>query len=411
MKFYFWLILCSFFYLTAQGQRICGTLSSLPSSGANSGIYLRELPPNAPPRDTSANEIITIPVVVHVIFNNSVQLISDARVKAQIDALNRDFRMMNADRALIPDAFKSRAADARIMFCLAQVDPEGRPTSGIVKRYTTAAPFKTAEAMKFDASGGSNAWDTRNYLNIWVCSLFGRILGFSSLPGADAATDGVVISHDVFGNGSGLRAHFDMGRTATHEIAHWLGLKHIWGDAECGDDGIADTPPQLTYNYGCPTFPRMSTCTANADGEMFMNFMDLTNDACMYMFTKGQVNKMRAQFALGGVRNSLLRSYRCDSSFASGAPLPQDTLPKAIKPVSITVYPNPARNEVNIRYSATQHTQGRKAILYAASSIPLASFALKGSTAFINVSALPSGVYVLKVETDTGIISTKLIKQ
>ncbi|RYY69927.1 MAG: hypothetical protein EOO13_08045, partial [Chitinophagaceae bacterium] len=149
------------FCLTAQ--RVCDI-------GNNTQQYFRgtnEDGPQStvPPRDTSINEIITIPVVVHVLFNSNLNNISDAQVLSQIDVLNRDFRFLNADRSGIPTAFKTVAADARIMFCLAQVDPQGRPTTGILRRYTTVAGYKVADDMKFKSKGGSDAWDSKNYLN------------------------------------------------------------------------------------------------------------------------------------------------------------------------------------------------------------------------------------------------------
>ncbi|RYY42807.1 MAG: zinc metalloprotease, partial [Chitinophagaceae bacterium] len=297
------------FCLTAQ--RVCDTDNNLLQfyRGSDAGPDS-----TVPPRDTSVNEIITIPVVVHVLFNSAGQNISDAQVLSQIDVLNRDFRLLNTDRDNIPAAFKSIAADARIMFCLAKVDPAGRPTTGILRRYTTLPAYRVADDMKFKAKAGSDAWDSKNYLNIWVCAMQGRTMGYATPPGGDPAKDGVVINYDVFGNKGTLRRDFNQGRTATHEIGHWLGLKHIWGDDDCGDDEVWDTPRQTSYNFGCPVFPRKSYCSPNDNGDMFMNFMDLTNDACMYMFTNGQKQKMRAQFAINGQRNSFLRSYRCDGS-------------------------------------------------------------------------------------------------
>ena len=409
MKFYFWLFLCSLSWMFSKGQRVCETdkyIASLP------GYYSseREFPPNAPPRDTTPNEIITIPVVVHVLFNNSVQRISDEKIFSQIAALNEDFRMLNADKLNVPEAFKSKAADARIMFCLAQVDPQGRPTTGILKRYTTVTNFREADAMKFKAKGGSDAWDAKNYLNIWVCSMFGRALGYASLPGGDPAKDGVVINYDVIGRGQGQRQNFDKGRTATHEIAHWLGLKHIWGDAECGSDEIADTPPQTSYNIGCPVFPRPSYCSVDGNGDMFMNFMDLTNDACMYMFTNGQKNRMRSQFAIGGPRNSFLRSYRCDGSFATGAPLPQDSLPVAIVADKILVYPNPVQNELWVKSNSPATLQGKTLQVLNTEGKLLLTHLLQSNKEKVLLNRLTPGLYLVKINSAEGVKSFKIVK-
>lgn len=371
--------------------------------------------PVIPPRDTTVNEIITIPVVIHILFNNSVQNISDEQVLSQIEVLNKDYRLLNADNVNTPAVFRSKAADARIMFCLAQVDPQGRPTTGILRRYTTLPYFKVADDMKFKSKGGSDAWDSKNYLNIWVCSMMGRTMGYATPPGGDPSKDGVVINYDVFGSKGRLRTDFDKGRTGTHEVAHWLGLKHIWGDEDCGNDDVGDTPTQLSYNFGCPSFPRRSYCSnGDSNGDMFMNFMDLTNDACMNMFTQGQKNKMRGQFALGKSRNSFLRSYRCDGSLASGAPLPQDTLPVAVierkieDPVSI--YPNPVRNELMVKSKEDVTLSGKTAIVYNNTGRVVLTYKLKSKQSTIPMQHLLPGVYILKIGEASDQKVFKLVK-
>src|SRR6218665_1219548 len=202
MRFYLWLMLCSLSWITGTAQRICSS-DDYVQHYFSPAVAGREMPPNGPARDTTPNEIITIPVVVHVLFNNAAQMLTDERVYAQIAALNNDFRMLNADHINVPAAFKSRAADAMIMFCLAQVDPQGRPSTGILRKYTSQKSFYETDAMKDASKGGSEAWDSKNYLNIWVCALSSRTLGYATPPGGDASKDGVVISYDVFGNGSG----------------------------------------------------------------------------------------------------------------------------------------------------------------------------------------------------------------
>ncbi|MBC7937420.1 MAG: T9SS type A sorting domain-containing protein [Rhizobacter sp.] len=400
------------FCITAQ--RVCD-IDSYTKNNFNSQVLERGETPSGPARDTAVNEIITIPVVIHVLFNSATENITDAQVLSQIEVLNRDFRLLNADKANIPVAFKPKAGDARIMFCLAQVDPQGRPTTGILRRYTTLPIFKVADDMKFKSKGGSDAWDSKSYLNIWVCSMLGRTMGYATPPGGDPSKDGVVINYDVFGDKGRVRGDFDKGRTGTHEIAHWLGLKHIWGDEDCGDDEVGDTPTQLSYNFGCPSFPRKSYCSnGDSNGDMYMNFMDLTNDACMNMFTIGQKNKMRAQFALGKPRNSFLRSYRCDGSFASGAPLPQDTLPVKLVVVKkedpIQIYPNPVQNDLYIQAKETATLSGKTAIVYNNLGVVVLRVILKSNKTTIPMQNLVPGVYMLKIGEASDRKVFKLVK-
>ncbi len=257
-------------------------------------------------RMTARIGITRIPVVVHVVWNTAAQNISDAQIQSQIDVLNRDFRMTNPDIGQVPAAWQPLTADARIEFFLAATDPNGNPTNGITRTPTNVASFAQAgNPVKFAAQGGADAWPADKYLNIWVCPLGGGLLGYAQFPGGPANTDGVVILQSAFGTIGTATSPFDKGRTATHEIGHWLNLFHIWGDdgTGCGgSDEVADTPNAAGPNYGCPAFPH-ATCGNGPNGDMFVNYMDYTDDACMFMFTAGQVARMQA--ALDGPRVSV----------------------------------------------------------------------------------------------------------
>lgn len=252
--------------------------------------------------------VYTIPVVIHVIYNNSAQNISQAQIQSQIDVLNADFRRTNSDYTLTPSEFAGSVADTEIQFVLATTDPNGNPTSGVTRTSTSKTSFSTNDDMKFDSRGGKNAWDTQKYLNMWVCNMSGGILGYAQFPGSGAAnTDGVVMLTTGFGSTGNVSAPFNLGRTATHEVGHWLNLRHIWGDGACSaDDFVTDTPIAAASNGGCPSYPSKS-CSNNGgfSSDMFMNYMDYTNDACMYMFTTGQKNRMRAVLDAGGFRSAL----------------------------------------------------------------------------------------------------------
>ncbi len=395
MKRFLLVLVVCFFFSGLYAQRVCGTPDYEKNTKRN--MIARVGSANSFSRDTVPNEIITIPVVIHLLFNTTEQNLSDDQILSQITALNNDYRRLNADAVNTPAVFQQQAADAKIMFCLAQVDPNGRATRGIIRKHTDAPYFLGDDGMKFSAAGGDDAWDCTKYLNIWVCNMFGRSLGYATMPGGDPTKDGVVINFDVFGTIGNLRADFDKGRTATHEVGHWLGLIHVWGDDNCGDDQVGDTPRQLSYNFNCPSFPHVTSCSPNGNGDMFMNYMDLTNDACMNMFTNGQKSRMRSLFAKDALRNSFLNSYACDSSLATGAPLPDDTLPVKKPAGDIKIYPNPAKDYVNMMPINEYVLDGKNCSVFNMAGMRVIQVKLSGERPVLDISKLPPGIYMLKI--------------
>lgn len=254
---------------------------------------------------------IAIPVVVHVLYNTESENIPDSQIHSQIDVLNKDFNAANADISKVPEVWKGLVHNADIRFALATVDPAGKPTSGIHRKKTHRTSFPLPvfdddpEPIKFDSTGGADAWPADQYLNLWVGKLASGILGYAQFPGGPAATDGVAILNTAFGMGGITQPPFHLGRTATHEVGHWFNLRHIWGDEpECAaDDFVEDTPLQGDQNFGKPAFPHIS-CNNGPAGDMFMNYMDYVDDDTMYMFTLGQVDRMHA--AITTFRSSFL---------------------------------------------------------------------------------------------------------
>ena len=248
--------------------------------------------------------IVRIPVVVHVVYKDKRQNVTMAQIRSQIAVLNRDFRAKNADRKRTPVPWKGLVADAQIQFHLATRDPRGKATNGVTRTPTTRASFGTGDTVKSAATGGADPWPADRYLNIWVCNLAGGLLGYAQFPGGPARTDGVVIHYVAFGTRGTATAPFDRGRTTTHEVGHWLNLRHIWGDTEdcSGTDAVADTPNAGMPNYGRPKFPKIS-CHNGPNGDMFMNYMDYVDDVAMYMFTAQQVARMRT--TLDGPRRTI----------------------------------------------------------------------------------------------------------
>jgi len=263
------------------------------------------------------NSIVTIPVVVHVVWNTTQENISDQQIFSQIDVLNADFRRTNIDAIMTPTVWTSIAADTEIEFCLATLDPNGTFTSGITRTQTSQTSFSIqADAMKSTSTGGIDPWDQDNYLNIWVCDLSGGILGYATPPSSfNNPDDGVVIGYNYFGTLGTVQAPYNKGRTCTHEVGHWLNLDHLWGSGgNCGNDNVNDTPTQEEENYNCPAFPHnANSCgTSNSSGDMFMNYMDYTNDGCMNFFTLGQKARMIA--AINQYRINLLNNNLCNTN-------------------------------------------------------------------------------------------------
>ncbi|PFV86276.1 zinc metalloprotease [Bacillus thuringiensis] len=259
--------------------------------------------------------VVKIPVVVHVVWNTEEQNISEEQVHSQIDVLNLDFRAANPDIANVPSVFKDSVSDARVEFFLATKDPNGNQTNGIARTHTTKKSFPYLDdSVKSKNTGGADAWPSDTYLNLWVCPQIldedgEEILGYAQFPGGLSETDGVVIAYTCFGSTGTATKPYHLGRTATHEVGHWFNLYHIWGDDQrspntcSGSDKVDDTPNQGKPNYERPTFPHTS-CNNGPNGDMFMNFMDYVYDDTMFMFTKGQVDRIDA--CLAGPRSSFL---------------------------------------------------------------------------------------------------------
>ena len=282
---------------------------------------------------------IFIPVVVHILYHTAAENLSDRQVQSQIDALNRDFNKQNTDVIYTPSVYKASVADCHIHFVLANRDKDGHEVEGVVRLYTANKSWSNIDDMKTTLKGGSTAWDASQYLNIWVGNLGGNVIGVSSFPGMNKELDGIVVDYTAFGTTGNLSAKFNDGRTCVHEIGHWLNLYHVSGDMPCGNDLVADTPPQKKEHYSNPTFPQYSTCIGIRTIDMTMNYMTYVDDNQMYMFTNGQKKRMWALFDKGGFRESLRNSAGWMTTD------PQPTTKNELK---ITISPNPVTDYLNI---------------------------------------------------------------
>ena len=245
--------------------------------------------------------VINIPVYVHVVYANSTENISDAQIQTQIDVLNDDFRRTNSDASNTPSDFTNVAADSEINFTLTETKRYSNSTSSWGTNDTVKAAYPPITP--------------ETHLNIWVCEIGGGILGYAQFPGGPVSTDGIVVDYRFFGTIGTAAAPFDLGRTATHDVGHYLNLRHIWGDGGCNvDDFVEDTPTAGGPNYtGSPcAYPGPNSCRPrgkkgqNDLPDMFQNYMDYSDDTCMNLFTEGQKTRMRAIFEAGGPREAMV---------------------------------------------------------------------------------------------------------
>lgn len=247
-----------------------------------------------------ADGTVEIPVVVNVIYKTTAENVSDARIAEQIAVLNADYAGTNSDINKIPTEFQPvSSGDTKVKFRLVNT----------VRKSTSKTSWATNDDMKKASKGGIDATNPTNYLNLWVVGKMtsqGRtILGYATFPeSAGLWNDGVVIAAPYFGK-TGASSPFNLGRTATHEVGHYLNLRHIWGDANCGNDQVSDTPTQTTANYGKPSYPLYNTCSGVQRSVMFMNYMDYVDDVAMFMFSAGQKTRMQSVVASSGARSGL----------------------------------------------------------------------------------------------------------
>lgn len=354
-------------------------------------------------RTGSITQVITIPVVFHVLYHQPEENIPYQRLQEQIDALNRDFRRRNTDTFQTPANFLPYAADMEIEFQLARSDPYGKSTNGVVRRYTPIRQWAGDDKIKFASEYGDDSWDSKSYLNIWVCNLFDA-LAYSSFPGGSPERDGVVLNYRIVGK-SYYFSQYSAGRTAVHEVGHWLNLNHLWGDTFCGDDNVDDTPRQSTYTAGCPHEVRIS-CNNSPTGDMYMNYMDFTGDACLNMFTEGQKQRARTLFEPGGWRYAMLSSKGFDTPFVFETPLPE------FHPtwLNARAYPNPATSQLTIYFDYDERWLGKKIFIMDMNGNLVIRKIINNRIQEIDISKLIPGVYFVCAEKKDDRIFQKFIK-
>ncbi len=410
------LLFILFVGITASAQRTCHTgekMHQLIENNSGFSLHHKETmefiqnPNNSSALNRSTNEVITIPVVVHILYKNATQNISEAQILSQIAVLNNDFRKTNTDfNTVVPAVFRPLGADAEIAFCMASRTPSGQTTNGIErKQISSSSVFEDI----YYTSAGLTAWDPTKYLNIWVGRFTDEeLLGFAYLPSIVGSVwanrDGLCIGDEFFGNTGTATAPYNKGRTATHEIGHYFGLLHPWGEdgSLCNtpenSDGVADTPATKNPYLGCPSFPsNLRACTATTNGSMFMNYMDYVNDACMAFFTNGQKTIIRN--TIDGPRASLKTSNGCNSLNISEH--------EAIK--AIAVYPNPVTQYFMI---TSPHTNVDLVEIYSTNGQLIKTQKLDDINNKIYIDDFETGIYYLRIYNNNELLkSEKLIKR
>ncbi|GAB4137778.1 MAG: hypothetical protein Fur0041_12630 [Bacteroidia bacterium] len=417
-------LVSAFSFVQAQQSEKCASMSILHQHQLDPTVAARMSAVQSAAKAWSAvntatrggnGPVLTIPVVVHVVYKNATQNITDQQVYSQIAVLNQDYRRLNADTVNTPAYFDSIAADIQVEFCLATLDPQGNPTNGITRTPTSGGQlfgyFSPLDDVKSAATGGVDPWPTDKYLNIWVCELFPGLLGYAQFPGDNPATDGVVITYTAFGNMGTVTAPSTLGRTATHEVGHWMGLYHIWGDdQDCvtGSDSIPDTPNataasssdcQVSRNSCSNEDPWWGTVDPN---DMVQNYMDYSNDSCMNMFTNMQ--KMRMH---GFLYNDSLR-FALFSSPAGCNPLGMNQTAAFEKYFSL--YPNPTDGIINVSYFGSWNSTVSIDIISMTGAV-VRSFNAWGSSYTLDCSGLSSGVYSVKISGEGGSGFKKIVIQ
>ncbi|MBI1286774.1 MAG: T9SS type A sorting domain-containing protein [Flavobacteriales bacterium] len=348
-------------------------------------------------------DVVTIPVVVHVVYNTPLQNISDTQIQSQIQVLNEDYRGQNADISGVPSVWTNLVADCEIQFALATCDPNGYATNGITRTQTDVSSWNGSDDVKKTALGGHDPWPTSDYMNIWVCNVGSGILGYAYQPGVSASLDGVVIGYKYFGRPS-QSSTYNKGRTSTHEIGHYFNLDHPWGtgtdNINCtADDNVADTPITEGPNYDCDvSFPHI-TCSNGPNGDMVNNYMDYGDDPCIFFFTNGQKARMLA--AINGPRQSLLNSNGLNQ-----CPL---GLEEHVLESSINVYPNPVSDALFVQSDQRENLLADIRIidLSGREILNRANVRLGHAATSLDVSQLSAGTYVLEIRSQRELLTHK----
>ena len=401
----FLMALCQASSLNAQGLWRCDVDQRLANLWDAAKVGATEERLTAASGIVQLREPVIIPVVFHIVYRDPEQDISDVQIRSQLDIINRDFGFEADNLGAVPDMFYPLGGDAGLRFCLASVDPDGNPTSGITRTFTPVEHIGSDRqpngrySVHYNAYGGVDGWDPARYVNIWVAGLDG-LLGTASLPGMAAypEEDGIVIDPNFVGS-VGLAASadpFDKGHTLTHELGHYFGLYHIWGqgNGSCDvDDMVDDTPEQEGPYLGCPEYPQFSC----GSSDMFMNFMDFTSDRCLALFTRGQIARM--QTALMVMRPGLVEHpFACDTPDTGKIGL-DDAI----------IYYASGSNQIIVILGHENDPSHELTIFSLDGKLIASRMWHTGRTYWIDADGLPAGIYAVRLESGGEVLTQKVL--
>ena len=358
----------------------------------------------------------TIGIIIHNLYENDREKVSAEQVQSQIDALNRDFGL----EAIIENhpndpngIYAKRAVDTEISFCLPSEDEKGKPIQGINYKEGGATVWSDITAIKKNKDG-LKPIQTNKYLNIWVVHLPNDNAGFAQMPWGASNTDGIVIDYRYFGT-IDKKAPYNEGKTLTHLVGNYLGLYALWGENRCWDDFVEDTPIHNDFNIGCPPHDHVSTCDGYPT-EMTMNFMDGTDDGCVYMFTLGQKQRMHAVLAQTGPRAQLgIEPTVCANALVD-EPLAEsrntNSSPTTLSSDQLIVFPNPVSNTLYVQFGDLSFKE--KVLLEVSSTDGKIIYSKKVSvqsstTQEINLNNQIPGIYIIRISNKESEVTKKIV--
>ncbi len=427
---FFALFCCLCSVISAQTLEKCGTMHNYNQLlNDNPSISINRLAVEQAANNWLANNksklyttgkktVATIPVVFHVVYSPSIpdQNVPDSIIYSQLRVMNEDYRRTNPDTVNTRPEFDSLATDVQIEFCLANVDPNGNFTTGINRVSTSTTNFAFSpfnNAVKKTASGGVDPWTVTDYLNIWVCDMYFNgspfVLGYAQFPGDDPTTDGLVLTyqHTGYRPWDSNASPANLGRTASHEIGHYFGLRHIWGDGDCDStDYVTDTPKAAAASQQICTLTNNTCDDAIAEPywngwdpfDMLENYMDYSTDACMNMFTNGQRDRMWS--FLNTDRVSLLSSTKCDGPSFVNEILPSN---------SIIVYPAPATSQITVEWPGEFHFETLKIVDMVGKTLKTYSISNAYAKYSVSTDELANGVFFIRLENKSMVTTKKIL--